>query len=148
MSNVVEGSLSDDSAGLHCTTWHGKLRNNIIVGNYETDKGRCTSVRLGFDSGSNFIYRNNITDDAQIADSGDKSKGNFLVGSPALLFVNYAAGDFSLPPAGGAYNRGTVSGLALLPEVDLAGNPRLSGRTIDIGCYECQSSPGFSILFK
>ena len=148
VSNVVEGSLSDDSAGLHCTTWHGKLRNNIIVGNYETDKGRCTSVRLGFDSGSNFIYRNNITDDAQIADSGNKSKGNFLVGSPALLFVNYAAGDFSLSPAGGAYNRGTVSGLALLPEVDLAGNPRLSGRTIDIGCYECQSSPGFSILVK
>ena len=32
---------------------------------------------------------------------------------------------------------------------DLAGNPRIRGKAIDIGCYECQElPPGLTILLR
>jgi len=148
VANTVEGSLKDDSAGIYCTTWYGKLRNNIVVGNYETGKDRNTSVKLDFNSGNNYIYHNNITDDVLIENSGNKSKGNILVQNPSALFNDFANGAFTINPGSAACNKGTSSGLALLPAVDLAGNPRVFGRAIDIGCYECQRKFGFSVLIK
>jgi hypothetical protein len=44
------------------------------------------------------------------------------------------------------YNKGNTP--SVLPAVDLAGNPRVFGRAIDIGCYECQRKFGFSVLIK
>lgn len=146
VANKVEGSLKDDSAGIYCTTWYGKLRNNIVVGNYETGKDRCTSVKLDFNSSNNYIYHNNITDDALIAESGDKSKDNILVQNPSALFSDFANGGFTLNASSVAYNKGTKSGLALLPSVDLAGNPRVAFDKIDIGCYERQSKPVTMII--
>jgi hypothetical protein len=32
--------------------------------------------------------------------------------------------------------------------IDLAGNRRLHGRRIDIGCFECPSSPGLVIIIQ
>ena len=130
VANTVEGALSDDSAGVHCTTWYGRLRNNIIVGNYETGKEKNTAVRMDTDHGT---YVNNLTD----ADA-----------SPADIFKNFAAGNFSVKPGGAAYNKGTVDGLSLLPSVDLAGNPRVMFDKMDIGCYECQKQPGFAIVVR
>lgn len=127
-ANVVEGSLADDSAGVYCTTWYGRLRNNIIVGNYETGKDTYTSVKMDTEHGT---YVNNLDDATAFS-----------------VFKNFAKGDFSLNPSSVACNAGTSSGLALLPSVDLAGNPRVFGKGIDIGCYECQRKLGFSIIFK
>ena len=136
--NVVEGSVSDDSAGIYCTTWYGRLRNNIVAGNYETGKGACTSVKLDFTSDNNFTYHNNVTDGARIADSGSMSKNNVLVSAPAALFKNFAAGDYRPRAGSAAYDAGTLSGLYLEPSVDLAGQPRVFGTAIDAGCYESQ----------
>jgi hypothetical protein len=36
----------------------------------------------------------------------------------------------------------------LLPSVDLAGEPRVFGKAIDIGCYESQMKGGFVIVVK
>ena len=127
VANTVEGALADDSAGVYCTTWYGRLRNNIIVGNYETEKGRYTSVRMDKEHGT---YVNNITDDEASATS---------------LFKNYAKGDFRPNSNGKAYDAGT-SGLTLLPSIDLAGKPRIFGKAIDVGCYECQSLPRTMII--
>ena len=150
MANKVEGSLADDSAGIYCTTWYGRLRNNLVVGNYETGKGKCTSVKLDFSSGNNFTYHNNITDDALIEDSGNKSKDNALAQNPQGLFKDFANGKFTVRPGCAACNRGTVDGLVLLPSVDLAGNPRVygKGKGIDIGCYECQKDAGFVLVIR
>ena len=142
------GTLKDNSAGIYCTTWYGRLRNNIIVGNYETGKNLCTSVKLDFNSSNSFTYHNNITDDAQIEDSGTKSRDNVLVQNPQTLFKNFANGDFRLSAAGRAYNGGTTSGLTLLPSIDLAGKPRIFGNVIDVGCYECQSRPRTMIIVR
>lgn len=148
VANTVEGSLKDNSAGVYCTTWYGRLRNNIVVGNYETGKGKCTSVKLDFSSGNTFTYHNNITDDALIEDSGNKSKDNILVQNPSVLFKNFAAGDFTPKAGGAAYNKGTTSGLTLLPSVDLKGNTRVMFDMIDIGCYECQVRPGLAVIVR
>jgi len=128
VANTVEGSLKDDSAGVHCTTWYGRLRNNIIVGNYETGKERYTSVKMDTEHGT---YVNSIDDAAALS-----------------VFKDFANGDFTLSADGAACNRGTTSGLALLPSVDLAGNPRVFGKAIDIGCFEAQKTPGFSVFIR
>ncbi len=126
-ANTVEGSLADDSAGIYCTTWYGRLRNNLIVGNYETGKEKYTTVKMDTEHGT---YVNNLTD----ADV-----------SPTAIFKNFGNGDFRIK-AGKAYNAGTISGLTLLPSIDLAGNPRVAFDNIDIGCYECQTQPHTMII--
>ena len=128
VANMVEGSLKDDSAGVHCTTWYGRLRNNIIVGNYETGKDKYTSIKMDAENGT---YANNIDGATEFT-----------------VFKNFANGDFTLNSAGAAVNKGTTSGLTLLPSVDLAGNPRVFADVIDIGCYECQVKGGFTIIFR
>ena len=130
VANKVEGSLADDSAGIYCTTWYGRLRNNLVVGNYETVKAKYTAVRMDVDHGT---YVNNLTD---------------AEASPDDIFKNFARGDFRPRAGSAAYNKGTTSGLVLLPAVDLAGNPRVMFDRIDIGCYECQSKPGFAIVVR
>ena len=129
-ANTVNGSLADDSAGIYCTTWYGRLRNNIVVGNYETGKEKYTAVRMDTEHGT---YVNNLTD-------GDAS--------PAGIFKNFAAGDFTPKAGGAAYNAGTKSGLTLLPSVDLKGNTRVMFDMIDIGCYECQVRPGLAVIVR
>lgn len=147
VANTVEGSLPEDSAGLYCTTWHGLIRNNIIVGNVETGKGKCTSVMLDTSGGSNYQYRNNITDDKPITGSATKATANRLVSNGATLFKNFGAGDYTLAPQGEAYGNGTAE-LTLTPSVDLAGNPRSMFKSIDVGCFEAQRRPGFIICIR
>ncbi len=121
--NKVEGSLRDDSAGVHCTTWYGRLRNNIVVGNYETGKDGFSSVKMDTAHGT---YANNLTDGEASAER---------------LFKDFLRGDFRLRPGCAANDKGT-SGVNFLPSADLAGKPRVHGRAIDIGCYECQVGAG------
>ncbi len=146
-ANTVDGTLKDNSAGVYCMTWYGRLRNNVVAGNYETGKAKFTSVKLDFSSNNSFTYHNNVTDDAAIADSGTKSQKN-KVASAASLFKNFANGDFRLKTGSAAYNGGTLSGLALQPSVDLADNPRVAFDKIDIGCYECQHLPATVFIMR
>jgi PKD repeat protein len=149
VANTVEGSLADDSAAIHCTTYRLSLRNNILFGNTETGKGKYTTVKLSYASDNAYSYHNNITDDAVIAENGNKSKNNILVTDASKLFKNYANGDFRPSPNGAAYNRGTTEGLALLPAVDLGGGNRVKfSDKIDIGCYESQNRPGFVTVIR
>ena len=64
------------------------------------------------------------------------------------IFKDFEKGDYTLPPTSPACNKGIKTGLALLPSVDLLGNPREFGKAIDIGCYECQRLLGLAILIK
>ena len=147
VSNRVEGTLPEDSAGLYCTSWHTYVRNCVIVGNYETGKEKCTSVKLDFSSGSGFSYLNNVTDDVLIEESGNKSKDNQLVSDLAALFKNFANGDYRPKTGGALVDKGTTT-LSLLPSVDLAGNLRQKFAGIDVGCFECQLKLGFSVVIR
>ena len=130
VANTVEGSLSDDSAGIHCTTWYGRLRNNIIVGNYETGKEKYTAVKMDTEHGT---YVGNLTD-ADVA--------------LEKVFKDFAKGDFRIGPTSPAYNAGTLTGLTLLPSVDLAGSARVMFDKIDVGCFECQRKLRFAVSIR
>ncbi len=147
VSNTVEGTLPEDSAGLYCTSWHTYVRNCVIAGNYETGKQKYTSVKLDFSSGSGFSYLNNVTDDALIQESGNKSKDNQLVSDLAALFKNFANGDYRPKTGGALVDKGTTT-LSLLPSVDLAGNVRQKFKGIDVGCFECERKLGFSVVIR
>ena len=59
------------------------------------------------------------------------------VGTTNTMFANYAKGD--LTPSTALRNKGgAIEGVAF-PSIDLAGNPRLTGNRIDVGCYEGKS---------
>ena len=153
VANEVEGSLPDASAAVYCTSWYVYFFNNIFVGNRETQKGggKYTSIKLDFDDRNGYKYMYNLTDDVAIGGSANKSVGN-KVASATSLFKDFARGDFTLKPGCAACNAGTTTDLALMPSVDLAGNPRIFDSTgkarIDMGCYECQKKLGFAIIVR
>ena len=129
VANTVEGSLSDDSAGIYCTSWSVRFRNNLVVGNSETGKEMFTATKI--DEHCTNVY--GLTD----ADS-----------SVNEIFKDFAKGNFALRPGSEACNNGTAEGLSLLPSVDLSGNPRVAFGKIDIGCFECQRKLGFSVVIR
>ena len=61
-----------------------------------------------------------------------------LLGDSAEVFTDYTNGDYT-PKAGGPLV-GKGANYEGMASVDLAGNPRKIGSTIDIGCYEARSS--------
>jgi hypothetical protein len=68
-----------------------------------------------------------------------------VVGTAESFFKDYANGDYT-PKAGGPLV-GKGSNYEGLASVDLAGNKRLVGRNVDIGCYEGVAS-GISIRLR
>ena len=60
-------------------------------------------------------------------------------------FVNPSEGDYRLGLRSCCRDAGVLIGTALMEGTDLAGNPRISGDVIDLGCYESDASQvGFS----
>ncbi|MBQ3806785.1 MAG: hypothetical protein II840_02395, partial [Kiritimatiellae bacterium] len=60
-------------------------------------------------------------------------------------FKDYANGDYTPNQTGPLYNAGVTPESA--PSVDLAGNPRVQGKSIDIGCFE-SSKCGFTLIVR
>ena len=63
------------------------------------------------------------------------------------LFANVANGDFSLQPGSPCRNAGVVEDW-MEGATDLAGSLRVSGRGVDIGCYELFAPDGLLISFR
>ena len=142
VANTVEGALSNDSAGLHCTSWSVTFRNNAIAGNFETAKGesgKYTSAKINT-TNCTVVYC--VTDDAEPL----KANSNCSVSTVGEMFKNFARGDYRPKTKGSLFNTGTTPSVSVA--VDLAGNPRVMFDRIDIGCYECQSKPGFAIVVR
>ena len=77
---------------------------------------------------------------------GTKFPATTVVGTAESFFKDYANGDYT-PKAGGPLV-GKGANYEGMASVDLAGKPRLVGRNVDIGCYECQKAPGFYIYVR
>ncbi len=75
--------------------------------------------------------RSNLYQSATLVPIGDS--GSNLMGTDPL-FVNAATGNYRLQNASPAVNSGVVS--SSIANLDLAGNPRVVGSTIDRGAYE------------
>ena len=142
VANTVEGALSNDSAGLHCTSWTAVFRNNVIAGNFETAKGESgtyTSAKIDT-AHCTVVYC--VTDDAEPL----KANSNCSVSTVDEMFKNFANGNYRPKSKGALYDRGTTPSVSV--SVDLAGKPRVMFDAIDIGCYECQSKPSFAVVVR
>ncbi len=139
-ANTVEGALSNDSAALHCTSWSVTFRNNAIAGNFETAKGESgTNTSAKIDT-AHCPTSYTVTDDVEPLNA------NCFVSTVGEMFKNFARGDYRPKTKGSLFNTGTTPSVSVA--VDLAGNPRVMFDTIDIGCYECQTKPGFAIVVR
>lgn len=135
VANVVEGRIANESAGVFCNAYT-TFRNTVFAGNVVSDSGSETIAPAYIISGATVV--NCATDGASALNE------TCYLGTTADMFEDFVAGNF-LPKVGGLlYNKGTNP--SVLPAVDLAGNPRVFGRGIDIGCYECQKKPGFAVI--
>lgn len=136
VANTVEGTLKDDSAGAYCTSWSTTMRNCVFAGNTETGKDRATSVK--FDSHMNVV--NCVMDDVAF-------NQYCTVGDVKTMFKDFETGNYMPRPGSVLANKGTDK-LTLPTDKDLAGNPRVFGKAIDIGCYEVQKNNGLTIIIR
>ena len=136
-ANVVEGTISDESAGVYCNAYT-TFRNTVFAGNVIRSSGSETIAPAYIISGATVV--NCATD------GNSTLNGTCYVGTAANMFKNFAAENFAPLPGGILYNKGTTPSEAV--SVDIAGNQRVMFDKIDVGCYECQIEPSTLIIFR
>lgn len=81
------------------------------------------------------------------ATDGDAAINETCVLATKADFKDYAGGDFVPQVKKALYDAGDDDGI-LATDKDLAGNPRIFGKHVDIGCYESQRAAGLMIIVK
>ena len=138
---IVDSGLG--STNTYCKEWsairigpNATAQNVVIAGvTNKVDGAGCppTGTRANFLNGAT---------DADIAGLGFPE--GTVTGTAESFFKDYANGDYT-PKAGGPLV-GKGANYEGMAGVDLAGNKRLNGSTIDIGCYEATSTALVIIL--
>ena len=110
-----------------------RMINSVVAGNEAgksvEDETPCPTVAYG----------------AKVTDP-DACRDHCAIDPDLTAFKNYAQGDYSPKAGGPLYNAGvTPSGWEKI--TDLAGKPRVTGKAIDIGCYEGKAA-GFMIYVR
>jgi parallel beta-helix repeat protein len=128
--NTVVNNLSENAVYFCADGNDVWLVDNVAWNNTGKD------FRVWDDCGSNPApgnarNRSNLYQSVVLTEIGDS--GSNLVGTDPL-FVNAAAGNYRLQNASPAVNSGVVS--SSMADIDLAGNPRVVGSTVDRGAYE------------
>lgn len=133
---TVVGNSNYGCAGVRAEG--GEVVNAIVSGNVTVNSdGEATAASSW--SGTASLFTHCLTDgDAAIND-------DCLVEAAASTFMDLAGGNYRIRLTSAAHNGGLDQADA--PAADLAGRPRVNGKSIDVGCYECQSS-GLMIIVK
>ncbi|MEO6690512.1 MAG: choice-of-anchor Q domain-containing protein, partial [Dokdonella sp.] len=128
------GNTIADTAGEHgvemCADSSVWLLDNIGWNNVGDDF-RVTADCSGNNNPGDARFRNNLYQGITMNFVGD-SGSNIANSDP--LFVNAGAGNYRLQNASPAINTGVSS--SSMADIDLAGNPRVVGSTVDMGAYE------------
>ncbi len=141
VDNAITGACGTESAaGVRCD-WNSVVRNSVIVGNVRSDTG-ASDVYLVF-AENEWKDRLNTCMTETALPSGNAT---CRVAAKEGLFRDWRAGDYRPRTLGALVDAGAV--FADVPAVDLAGRPRVFGKAIDIGCYECQLKAGFVISIR
>jgi parallel beta-helix repeat protein len=129
--NTITDNLSDDAVILCANTstdvW---FVDNIAWNNSGHDFVVFDDCSADQEPG-NARNRSNLYQSVSLVQIGDS--GSNLVGTDPL-FVNAAGGNYRLQNTSPAVNTGVVS--SSMADIDLAGNPRVVGSTVDRGAYE------------
>ncbi len=142
ISNVVQGSVSGAAGVWSDSSWYTTLRNCVIVGNWQTASNAFSSATL---TGYTKVY-NCVADVAPSRSSFYSDSTGFTLGDKESMFKNFEGGDFTPKPGNALANKGATP--SYVATVDLAGNPRVFGKAIDIGCYEVQRNSGFIVRIR
>ena len=111
--------------------------NTIIVGNSASDNAGAPDVHLDRFGDSDAPVANAYNTLSSFTEWISGANNLTYVASQPL-FTNAAAGDYTLAENSQAINKGKNS--YVKTSVDLAGNPRVSNGTVDLGAYEYRSS--------
>ncbi len=127
---------ANSTVGLHNSIVRGNTKPNG-TDNLAAPNGNVISISYSLLQGDPDDWEWNT------GNNGIDQGGNIITGiSP---FANENDGDYSLPPGSPAINKGNNTlyddaGGDLVNDLDLAGNPRVQGVSIDIGAYEFHGS--------
>ncbi len=138
---IADTSLSKTNDA--CTTWcvlniasGATVQNVVIAGVTNTVDGTACPP-----TGSVGNFQNGAFD----GDVTGLPEGT-VTGTAAEFFADYEHGDYTPGVFSPLANAGVeYEGMAA---TDLAGKKRKSGKHIDIGCYECQKTPGLFIFVR
>ena len=128
---IVNSGLS--STNQYCSSWSAlniasgaTVQNVVIAGVTNTvDGAKCRPT------GTYKNFKNGALDSPI---EGTNFLSNTVVGAATDFFKDYAGGDYTPTTGGPLVNKGVnYEGMAA---VDLAGERRLIGAKVDIGCYE------------
>ena len=165
ISNVHEAisHVAVNKANINCTY----IGNRIGNGNYGDIIRYCPSfncIFAGNKVGSSFIdiktkylgggtYPLALTNCIFTAsDMADDYQGLYKCRKVSdVKFADAANGDYTPTTRSAAYDAGCQEPwlLSLVGDKDLAGNPRVFGKRVDIGAYECQKlKPGVMLIFR
>jgi len=128
------GSGTENGAGIYNLNSSPKIYNSIFWNNMKMMTGETAGADIQHSGSGTVTLKNSITQNYSTGVAADNNKVNV---NP--LFVNMS-GSYALQltsPAIGAGSNALYTGLNGTTK-DLAGNPRLSSQTIDIGAYEYQ----------
>ena len=135
-NNTAKYSSGSDSYGgglVFASASYGNVLNvynSIIVGNSgKTGYSDCSISR-----GAVANAYNTLSSYSSWTNGGN----NITYDATKPLFMNASAGNYTLAENSQAINKGNKQYVAT--SVDLAGNPRISGGTVDLGAYERRST--------
>lgn len=131
-SSTLTGAGVDSCVLTHCTLAGNAAYHNSSV--YSCLLFNCISYYNAQDPIGNFDFTSKLSYCCTTPSAASCGQGNF---TSAPLFVNPAEGDFRLQATSPCINAG-ANRYAPAP-IDLDGNPRISGGTVDVGAYEFQS---------
>lgn len=133
-ATLTQNSTLNHGAALYLEGGSISVQNSIVSSNGSKDP--VAAVSGGTATFINSLVQGSGGNQAWNANYGTNNGGN-IDADP--LFTSAASGDFTLQPGSPAINAGNNSFVASLP-IDIAGNPRIHGGTVDMGAYEFGSS--------
>ena len=131
---TIAGNNGKTTGGIYASSASAVVKNCVIAGNSSSVTGGDAAAWGGQAAAFDNCY----------SDTSAAINGNCFMATAAALLKDIANGDCTAAPASPIIDAGGT--VADLPDVDLAGNPRVQGNAVDIGCYEAEAGV-FSATF-
>ncbi len=140
---------------VNCTVTSNKTtRGAVVIASDNAKAVNCVVFGNGVTGAATWgnARANCFTNCAFSADAAYSGTASTVLNLTDVAFKDYANGDYRPAKGGALVNAGTkwadYLSFGATSETDLAGAARLSGKFLDIGCYEAASGVGLSIIVR